>query len=80
MTTLFKKSCPVTRWASLLAQTVKNLPAMQETQVQSLGQRRPTGEGHGNPLQYSCLENPMDRGAWRAVVHGVTKSQTRLSD
>ena len=34
------------------------------------------GGGHGNPLQYSCLENPGDRGAWRATVHGVTKSQT----
>jgi len=38
------------------------------------------GEGNGTPLQYSCLENPMDRGAWWAAVHGVTKSQTRLSD
>ena len=38
------------------------------------------GEGNGNPLQYSCLENPMDRGAWWAPVHGVTKSWTRLSD
>ena len=38
------------------------------------------GEGNGNPLQYSCLENPMDRGVWWATVHGVTKSQTRLSD
>ena len=37
------------------------------------------GEGNGYPLQYSCLETPMDRGAWRAAVHGVTKSQTRLS-
>ena len=37
------------------------------------GSGRPTEEGHGNPLQYSCLENPMDRGAWRATVHGVTK-------
>ena len=36
--------------------------------------------GNGNPLQYSCLENSMDRGAWRATVHGVTKSQTQLSD
>ena len=36
------------------------------------------GEGNGNPLQYSCLENPMDRGAWYAAVHGVAKSQTRL--
>ena len=38
------------------------------------------GEGNGYPLQYSCLENPMDRGAWRAAVHGVAKSQTRLSN
>ena len=36
------------------------------------------GEGNGNPLQYSCLENPMDRGAWLAAVHGVAKSWTRL--
>ena len=41
--------------------------------------RFPEG-GNGNPLQYSCLENSTDRGAWRATVHGVTKSQTRLSD
>ena len=39
---------------------------------------RSPGEGHGNPLQYSCLENCMDRGAWQATVHGVAKSQTRL--
>ena len=39
---------------------------------------RPPGGGHGNPLQYSCQENPMDRGAWQAAVHGVVKSQTRL--
>ena len=38
------------------------------------------GEGNGNPLQYSCLENPMDGGAWWATVHGVARSQTRLSD
>ena len=38
------------------------------------------GEGNGTPLQYSCLENPMDRGAWKAAVHGVLKSRTRLSD
>ena len=38
------------------------------------------GEGNGNPLQYSCLENPMDGGAWWAAVHGVTRSQTRLSN
>ena len=44
------------------------------------GLGRSPGEGNGNPLQYSCLENPMDRGAWWATVHGVAKSQTRLSD
>ena len=38
------------------------------------------GEGNGTPLQYSCLENPMDGGAWKAVVHGVAKGRTRLSD
>ena len=42
------------------------------------GSRRSLGGGHGNPLQYSCLENPMDRGVWWATVHGVAKSQTRL--
>ena len=41
---------------------------------------RSPGGGHSNPLQYSCLENPMDRGAWWAMVHGVTKSWTQLSD
>ena len=59
---------------------VKNPPAIQETQVRSLGQEDSPGEGHGNPLQYSCLENSMDRGAWWATVHGVTKSWTHLSD
>ena len=44
------------------------------------GSGRSPGEGNGNPLQYSCLENPMDRRAWWATVHGVTKSQTRLSN
>ena len=44
------------------------------------GLGRSPGEMNGNPLQYSCLENPMDRGAWRVTVHGVTKSRTRLSD
>ena len=61
--------------ASLVAQIVKNLPAMQETRVQSLGWED-AGEGNGNPLQYSCLDNPMDRGAWQATVHGVANSQT----
>ena len=44
------------------------------------GLGRSLGEGKDNPLQYSCLENPMDRGVWQAIVHGVTKSQTRLND
>ena len=44
------------------------------------GSRIFSGEGNGNPLQYSFLENPMDGGAWQATVHGVTKSWTRLSD
>ena len=43
-----------------------------------LGSGRSPGGGHGNPLQYSCLENPMDRGAWRAIVYRVPKSQTGL--
>ena len=42
------------------------------------GSGRFPGEGHGNPLQYSCLENPMDKGAWRATVHRVAESRTRL--
>ena len=56
-----------------MAQMVKNLPAMQETQVGSLGWEDSPGEGHGNPLQYSCLENSMDRGAWWATVRGVPR-------
>ena len=66
--------------ASLVAQRLKRLPAMQETWVQSLGWEDPPGEGNGNPLRYSCLENPMDGGVWWATIHGVTKSRTRLSD
>ena len=67
-------------WVSLLAQMVKNLPAKARDlgSVPGLG-RSPRG-GNGNPPQYSCLENPMDRGAWRATVHGVTKGQTQLSE
>ena len=61
-----------------MAETVKNLPAMQETQGLIPGSGRSPGGGHGKPLQCSCLENPMHRGAWRAAVHGVAKS--RLSN
>ena len=48
--------------------------------VQSLGPGRSPRGGHGNPFQYSCLENPMDRGDWWATVLGVAKSQTQLND
>ena len=61
-----------------MAQPVKNPPVMQETQIRSLGWEKSLGGGHGNPLQYSCLENPMDRGAWWATVHVTTKIQTQL--
>ena len=62
---------------------VKNPPETQEAQetwVQSLGQEDSPGERNGNPLQYSCLENPMDRGAWQVTVHEVAKSWARLSN
>ena len=65
--------------ASLVAQMVKRLPAMWETQVQSLGWEDLL-EVAQQPTPYSCLENPMDRGAWRTTVHGVANSQTRLSE
>ena len=60
---------------------VKNLPA-NAGDIRDMGSipgwERSPGEGHGNLLQYSCLENPMDRGAWWATVHRVAKSQTQL--
>ena len=60
-------------WASLVAQMIENLSAMWYTQVWSLGREDPPGEGNDYLLQYSCLENSMDRGAWWAIVHGVIK-------
>ena len=67
--------------ASQVALLVKNLPANTED-VGDVGSTpglgRCPGEGHGNPLQYSCLESLMDRGAWWATVHGVAKNQARL--
>ena len=70
-------------WASQVALVVKNLPASSRD-LRNAGLTPGLGrssEGrHGNPLQCSCLENPMDRGAWRATVHRVAKSQTELSD
>ena len=66
--------------ASLVAQMVKvsAYNAGDPGSIPGLGTCR--GEGNGSPLQYSCLGNPMDRGAWQATVHGVTKSWTRLSN
>ena len=66
--------------ASLEAQRVKNLLAMQETWVQFPGSGGPPGGGNGNPFQYSSLKNSMDEGAWWATVHGIEKSQTRPND
>ena len=60
-------------WTSLVAQTVKTLPAIQETQVQSLGWEDAQKKGIDYPLQYSCLKNSMNRGAWWAAVHGGHK-------
>ena len=61
-------------------QLVKNLPANAgDTGVKGLIPGRFPGVGNGNTLQYFCLENSMDRGAWGAVVHGVTKNQTQLN-
>ena len=64
-----------------MAQTVKRLPTVRETAFDPwAGKIRSPGEGSGNPLQDSCLENPMDGGAWRATVQGVAKSRAPLSD
>ena len=68
-------------WASQMALVVKNLPGnagdiRDRGSIPGLG--RFPGGGHGNPLQYSCLENPMNRGALQGTVHRVTRSQTQL--
>ena len=60
--------------------SVKNLPANAREADSIPGLGRVSGEGNGNPLQYSCLGNPMDRGAWWPAVQGVAKSQTRLTN
>ena len=67
------------KWASLVVQSVNNLPAVQETQIQSLGREDPL-EKEMATHSYSFLKNPVDRGAWWTTVHGVIKSQTWLSD
>ena len=58
---------------------VKNLPANAGDTGSIPGLGRSSGEQNGNPLQYSCLGNPMDRGSWQATVHGVSKNRPRLS-
>ena len=67
-------------WASLVAQTVKNLPAMWETCFQSLGWEDPLEEGMTTHSSILACRIPVNKGTWRATVHGVTKSRTRLSD
>ena len=64
------------RWLDVITDSMD----MSLSKLQELVINRAAGEGNGNPLQYSCLENPMDRGAWWAAVHGVSKSWTRLGD
>ena len=70
-------------WASQVVLVVKNPPANARDArdaVSILGSRRSPGVGNGNPPYYSCLEDPIDRGAWQVTVHGVTKSWTQLSN
>ena len=59
---------------------VKNPPANAGDKILIPGLGSSPGGGNGNPLQYSCLENLMDRGGWQAIIHGIAKSQTRLSE
>ena len=66
--------------ASLMAHWVKNLSANAGDTSSIPGSGRPSGVENGNPFQYSCLKNLMDRGAWGTTVHRVAKSWTRLSD
>ena len=63
-------------WASQVVLVVKHLPLPLTRVVKDLipGSGRSSGGGHGNPLQYACLENPMDRGTWWATVHGLAES------
>ena len=76
--TLFKMRGQIVKGmrASLVAQRVKGLPAMWAIWVPSSGREDFPGKGNGHPLQYSCLENAMDGGAWQATVNGIAKSHT----
>ena len=81
LTCTFESQVPIYKGilASQVELVAKNLPA-NAGDLREAGSiprsRRSPGGGHSNPLQYACLENPMDKGAWQAIVHGVTKSQT----
>ena len=66
-------------WTSLMTQTVNNPPAIREIRARLLDWEDSLKEGMGNPLQYSCLENPMDRGTWQATVHRVTRVGPNLA-
>ena len=68
------------RWGSPGGSVVKNMPAETLRDIWDGGSIPGLREGNGNPLQCSCLENPLDRGAWQATLHGVTKSWTWLSN
>ena len=72
--------CDIVMWGFPGGTVVKNPPANAGDVGLIPGSGRSPGGGNGNPLQYSCLENPMERGAWRATVYGVAKSQTQLSN
>ena len=80
------QSCPTlgNPWTVALGfpsgSVVKNPPANTGDAGSIPGSGISPGEGNGDPLQYSCLENPMDRGAWWAIVHGIAESQTQLGD
>ena len=73
-----RKKMYQSRWVSLVAQPEKNPTAMQQMEdvASVLGSGKSPGEENGNPLQYSCLDNPMDRKSQQATVHGVAKSWT----
>ena len=80
---IWKQQIPVLYPSIFPGGTVGKEPTCRCRRCKRLGSTpglgRSPGGGHGNPLQYSCLKNPMDKGAWRATVHGVRKSRTRLS-
>ena len=73
---------PEKEFRIMIVKMIKNLENKMEKMQDSVNKdlEELKGEGNGTPLQYSCLENPMDGGAWWAAIHGVTKSRTRLSD